>query len=260
VDFIDYIVTDRMVTPPDQAQFFTEKFVYLPHSYQVNDSEQPIAEDTPTRADCGLPQDAFVFCCFNNNYKIEPVMFDVWMRILSRVPGSGLWLLSSSPEPDLSLRREAEARGVAGDRLIFAARQPKTRHLARHRVADLFLDTLYYNAHTTASDALWAGLPLLTCPGRTFASRVGASLLAAIGLPELITPSLEAYERLAVRLATHPGELRRVREKLQANRLSAPLFDTARFARGLEQAYHAMWDIYQSGAQPRQIEVREPQS
>jgi len=260
VDFIDYILTDQVVTPPDQQPFFNERFVYLPHSYQVNDHQQPIPEETPSRSDCGLPKGSFVFCCFNNNYKIEPAVFDVWMRILSQVPDSVLWLLRSSPLAEINLRKEAAARGIVGERLVFAVRQPKAQHLARHRLADLFLDTHYCNAHTTASDALWAGLPLLTCPGQTFASRVSASLLTAVGLPELIAVSLEAYETLALHLATHPDELHRIREKLEANRLTQPLFDTPRFARALEQAYRAMWSLYESGEQPRQIAIQDPQS
>jgi protein O-GlcNAc transferase len=252
---MDYVLCDRVVLPPENARFFTEAPVYLPESYQVNDRWQAIASTGLRRADQGLPDRAVVFCCFNNSYKIEPRVFDLWMRILARVPGSVLWLIQESPGIQRNLRKEAEARGVSGDRLIFAARLPKDRHLERHCLADLFLDTLLFNAHTTASDALWAGLPVLTCSGQTFASRVAASLLKAVGLPELVAKNPGEYERDAVYLALHPGDLDALRRKLQHNRLTWPLFDTVRFARHLEQAYRMMWQAHEAGEPPRAIEV-----
>jgi predicted O-linked N-acetylglucosamine transferase (SPINDLY family) len=196
----------------------------------------------PTRADAGLPDDGFVFCCFNNNYKIAPPVFDVWMRLLRDIRGSVLWLFEDNAEALRNLRQEAERRGVSGERLVFARRVPSAEHLARHALADLFLDTLPYNAHTTASDALWAGLPLVTCTGATFAGRVATSLLHAIGLPELITSDLPAYEARARQLAAEPGELERLRAKLSKNRGTYPLFDTARFTRHLESAFCTMWE------------------
>jgi len=253
--FIDYILVDDFVVPPNQQPFFTEKLVHLPGCYQVNDSTREIAAQTPSRAECGLPESGFVFCCFNNSHKITPEVFEVWMRLLKNVPGSVLWLLGVSPLVPVNLGREAAARGVAPERLVFAPRLPLAEHLARHRLADLFLDTLPYNAHTTASDALWAGCPVLTMAGQTFASRVAGSLLRTIGLPELITTSLQEYEELALRLARDGHLLSELRGRLQANRTASRLFDGRQFARGLEKAYVTMWEIYTSGEEPRPLTV-----
>lgn len=253
--FIDYVIADPVVTPPADQDHYAEKLVLMPQSYMATDDKQAIAEDTPGRADCGLPVEGTVFCGFNQTYKIEPQIFDIWMKILDQTPGSVLWLLDGPAAANL--RAEASARGVDPDRLVFAERQAKDRHLARHRLADLFLDTLVYNAHTTACDALWAGLPVLTCPGETFSSRVAASLLTAIGLPELIAPDPAAYERLALVLAGAPAELERLRQKLAAKRKVAPLFDTARFVRNLEAAFRMMWRLRAAGEVPRLLEVRE---
>ncbi len=200
-EFMDYILVDNYIVPPGRQPFFTEKLVYLPGCYQVNDSRREISGNTPSRQECRLPADGFVFCSFNNSYKITPQMFEVWMRLLKAVPGSVLWLLEGNPFVSANLCREAEARGVAGERVIVAPRLPLSEHLARHRLADLFLDTFPVNAHTTASDALWAGLPVLTLAGETFVSRVAGSLLRTMGLPELIATSLEDYEATARRLA-----------------------------------------------------------
>lgn len=254
-DFIDYIVTDRFISPTGHEPFFSEKLVCLPDCYQVNDRTREIQEHTPTREECGLPDSGFVFCCFNNTYKIIPVVFDIWMRVLTKIPGSVLWLLDANHGVTSNLQREASARGVDPDRLVFAPRVSQDRHLARYRQAGLFLDTLPYNAHVTASEALWAGLPVLTCAGETFASRVAGSLLTAVGLPEMITYSLEDYEARALRLARIPSELTGVRERLAKNRLAMPLFDGVRFTRYLERAYHLMWENYASGKVSRCIEV-----
>jgi predicted O-linked N-acetylglucosamine transferase (SPINDLY family) len=248
--FIDYVVADPIALPMSDQPFFTEKIVQLPDCYQPNDSKREIAARTPTRAECGLPNEGIVFCCFNQSYKITAAMFDIWMKLLRGLPGSVLWLLDSNPAVQPHLVREANARGVAADRLVFAPRLPLAEHLARHRVADLFLDTLPYNAHTTASDALWAGLPVLTCAGNCFAGRVAASLLAAVGLPELVTHSLEDYERLAVRLAREPALLGSIRDKLRVERATALLFDTGRFAANLERAYLRMWELWAAGKPP----------
>lgn len=242
-EFIDYLLADRHVIPPGDAAHYSEKVVYLPEVYMVNDSERVIAPNVSTRADAGLPENGFVFCCFNNSYKIAPSVFDVWMRLLRDIRGSVLWLRNENADARCNLQSEAEHRGVSGERLIFAPPVPQqSEHLARHALADLFLDTLPFNAHTTASDALWAGLPLLTCTGSTFAGRVATSLLHAIGLPELITKDLPAYEARARQLAASPGELARLRERLAKNRRIHPLFDTARFTRHLESAYCTMWE------------------
>ena len=255
--FIDYAIVDRVVAPPAEAPLYSERLVHLPHCYQINDREHPI-DDTPlARGDVGLPDDGFVFCCFNANYKIEPFIFDVWMRILRQVPGSVLWLLQLAPEVADNLRREAAARGVDTGRLVFARTLPKAQHLGRHRLADLFLDTRHISAHTTCSDALWAGLPVLTCPGESFASRVAASLLLAAGLPELVVPDFAQYEARAVALAREPSELRGLRERLQANRLTCPAFDTTRLVRNLERAYRLMWENYELGRPPRPIAVSD---
>ncbi len=253
--YLDYLLADPVVLPADQTRFYTEQPAYLPECYQVNDRWQEIAETGCRRGEHGLPEKGFVFCCFNQIQKLEPVMFAVWMRILGRVPASVLWLYARSEEAQDRLRATADAHGIAGERLIFAGPLPKARHLERHRLADLFLDTRLYNAHTTASDALWAGLPVLTCPGESFPARVAASLLQAVGLPELITGSLEEYEDRAVRLATVPTELAGLRAKLADNRLRAPLFDTERFARHLERAYLSMWERHAQGSLPGPIRV-----
>jgi predicted O-linked N-acetylglucosamine transferase (SPINDLY family) len=253
--YMDYIIADREVLPPDQRTFYSEKVVYLPNCYQANDRDKEIAARLFGRTECGLPEQGFVFCCFNNNYKITPAIFDCWMRILNKVEASVLWLLEDSAAAAANLRREAASRGVDPNRLVFAGRMPLPEHLARHRCADLFLDTLPYNAHTTASDALWAGLPLLTCRGETFAGRVAASLLTNVQLPELITTTLHEYERLAIELANAPARHAAIRQKLVANRLTTPLFDTGLFTGHLEAAYTAMSGRYQAGLAPDHIEV-----
>jgi protein O-GlcNAc transferase len=251
--YIDYIVADRIVIPEDQREFYTEKIAYLPNSYQVNDAKRSIAEKAFTRTELGLPLMGFVFCCFNNNYKITPGVFDCWMRILKQVDGSVLWLLKDNAKVANNLKKEAAARGVNVDRLILATRMPLPDHLARHGLADLFLDTLPCNAHTTASDTLWAGLPVLTCLGETFAGRVAASLLSAISLPELIATTLEAYEQTAIDLAMYPGQLASIKRKLAENRLTTPLFDTKLFTKHIEAAYTAMHERHQAGLPPDHI-------
>jgi protein O-GlcNAc transferase len=254
-DYVDYILADRYVIPEDQHAYYSEKIACLPDSYQPNDSKRRISERTPTRAEAGLPETGFVFCSFNSNSKITPPMFGIWMRLLRQVEGSVLWLLADNAAAVRNLRREAERRGVAPDRLVFAPRMRLEDHLARHRLADLFLDTLPYNAHTTASDALWAGLPILTCLGSSFAGRVAASLLNAVGLPELITDTLDGYEALALKLARDRDSLMAIRAKLAQNRATAPLFDTDRFRRHIESAYETMWERYQRGEPPASFAV-----
>ena len=252
--YIDYILADRVVIPESHLPFYTEQVVYLPNSYQCNDVARPITEP-PTRAETGLPEAGFVFCCFNNNFKIAPEIFTVWMRLLHEVPHSVLWLLEDNSDSMRNLRREAGVRGVAPDRLIFADRIGASDHLARHRLADLFLDTQPYGAHTTASDALRAGLPVLTVEGPTFAARVAASLLHAEGVPELVTPSLKAYEEAALALARDPALLGALKEKLARNRQTYPLFDTERFTRNLESAYAIMWERSRRGEPPRSFSL-----
>lgn len=254
-EYIDYILADRVVIPEEHQRYYMEKVVYLPDCYQVNDAKRQISKLTPTRTEVGLPEKGFVFCSFNNSYKITQEMFDVWMRLLRNVEGSVLWLLRSNAMVAQNLRREARIRGIAPERLVFARRVKLAEYLARYRLADLFLDTLPYNAGTTASDALWAGLPILTCVGQTFVGRMAASLLHSIGLPELITQSMQEYEALAIRLATNPALLKEAKHKLERNRLATPLFDTERFTRHIEAAYATMWSLYQHGEQPRSFTV-----
>jgi protein O-GlcNAc transferase len=256
-EYIDYLIADKTLVAEPQRDFYAEKIATLPDSYQANHyrDERFALGDAGTRADAGLPEGAFVFCCFNNNYKITPDAFDLWMRILKQSELSVLWLLEDNATAAASLRREAAARAVDPARLVFAPRLPLREHLARHRLADLFLDTVPYNAHTTAADALWAGLPVLTRLGETFASRVAASLLRAIDLPELVAATPQAYEALAVELATDPEKLSAIKDKLARNRLTAPLFDTARFTRHLEAAYAAMAVRDQEGLAPEHIDV-----
>jgi predicted O-linked N-acetylglucosamine transferase (SPINDLY family) len=253
--YIDYLIADRTLIPEASRRWYDEKVVYLPHSYMPNDSTRHIADRVFTRAEVGLPDDAFVFCCFNNNYKLTPDVFDIWMRLLLRIGNGVLWLLEGSATASANLCREAERRGVSPRRLVFAPRIEVAEHLARHRCADLFLDTFHYNAHTTTSDALWAGLPVLTCPGEAFASRVAASLLGAVGLPELIARNRDAYEAMALDLATHPERRAAIRQKLAANRTTQPLFDTARYARDLEQAYRQMVERRRAGLPPEHIVI-----
>jgi protein O-GlcNAc transferase len=257
-DFVDYILVDPIVAPPADQPYFTEKLVQLPFTYQCNDNLRPIAAETPTRAAYRLPAHGFVFCCFNNSYKITPEIFDIWMRLLRAVPGSVLWTLIMPALARDNLMREAAARGVEPRRIVMANGEPLAQHLARHRLADLFLDTLPYNAHTTASDALWAGLPLVTCIGNTFPGRVAASLLHAVGLPELATASLAEYEALALRLARDPGLLAGFRERLARNRLTYPLFDTARSARAIEWAFREMHRRHAAGLPPAPFAVPDP--
>ena len=254
-DFADYIIGDEIVTTADQQPFYAERLVRMPHSYQVNDRKRSIASAKPSRRDCGLPDQGFVFCCFNNTFKMTPVVFACWMRLLSQLPGSVLWLFQANDHVAARLKAEAAKQGVDPARLIFAPRRDLPDHLARHDCADLFLDTLPYNAHTTASDALWAGLPVLTCLGHTFAGRVAASLLSAVGLPELITHSLAEYEALALELARDPIRLAGIRQNLRENRHGAPLFDSPGFTRHLETAYTRMWETWQAGRPPEGFAV-----
>jgi protein O-GlcNAc transferase len=254
-DWMDYIIADAALVDDDEHAFFSEKLVYLPDTYQPNDRRRPISSRRYTRGEMGLPDDGFIYCCFNATYKITPFVFDVWMRALRDVDGSVLWLLESNAAVEENLKREAERRGVGRERLVFARAMPLSEHLSRLQLADLFLDTLPYNAHTTASDALWSGVPVLTCRGSAFAGRVADSLLRAIGLEELVTPSLAEYAKLAVAIAKDADALANFKSKLQRNRESHPLFDTPRYARSLEAAYAEMWRRHQRGEGPASFRV-----
>lgn len=254
---IDYIIADRFLIPEADHKYYDEKVVWMPHTYQANDAKREISERVFTRRDVGLPEDGFVFCCFNNNYKITPEIFTVWMRLLSKVPDSVLWLLQDNEAAAANLRREAEARGVAAARLIFATRIAPAEHFARQHLADLFLDTSPYSAHTTGSDALFAGLPLISLYGPTFPARVAVSLLHAAGMSELATDSLESYEAKALFLAKDREALKAVRARLAENRESTPLFNTALFTRHLENAYRQMMVLHGSGEAPRAFAVED---
>ncbi len=256
-EYVDYLIADETLIPKESRQHYTEKIVSLPDSYQVNDTRRVIAEKVFFREELGLPATGFVFCCLNSSFKITPSTFDGWMRILRQVTGSVLWLLEDNAVAAGNLRREAVQRGIEVERVIFAKRTPVAEHLARHRVADLFLDTLPYNAHTTASDALWTGLPVLTCIGESFASRVAASLLNAIHLPELITSSQAEYEAVAINLATNPEQLAQLKLKLQQNRLTTPLFATQRYTRNLEAAYAVMYERHHADLPPENLYVMQ---
>lgn len=255
--YIDYILADRWIVPEENRPYFSEKIVYLPDTYQVNDDRRSVAAHAPARAALGLPERGFVFCSFNRSNKITPLIFDLWMRLLAAVPGSVLWLLASGAAATENLRHEARRRGVTPERLVFAPPVPQADHIARLRCADLFLDTAPYNAHTSASDALLVGLPVLTCPGKSFPSRVAASLLHAVGLPELIAPTFDDYRALALQLATDPAALAALKARLVANGKTAPLFDTDRFRRHIEAAYVAMHRRAGQGLPPEAFTVEE---
>ena len=251
--YMDYIVADRTVVTAQTETHFSEKIIYLPDTHQVNDRRRRIADKTFTREELVLPRSGFVFCCFNTSYKILPATFAGWMRILDSVPGSVLFLYARHEAARANLRAQARRHGVDPQRLVFGERMELPEYLARYRTADLFLDTLPYNAGTTASDALWAGLPVLTLSGEAYVSRTAASLLTAVGAPELITSTQQEYELLAIELALNPQRLREIRTKIQNNRLTSPLFDTARLARNLEAAYTIVHDRYLAGLPPDHV-------
>jgi predicted O-linked N-acetylglucosamine transferase (SPINDLY family) len=253
---MDYIIADHVLITPETRAAYSENVVYMPHTYQVN-SRRPDSSRTFSRQELGLPETGFVFCCFNNTHKITPDVFDVWMRLLRRVDGSILWLLKGTGAAIDNLRSEAEKRGVAGGRLVFAGVMDLADHLARYRMADLFVDTFHYGAHTTASDAVWAGLPVLTKAGATFASRVAASILTTAGMADLVTRSADAYEQLAITLATSPDKLADLKQTLVRNRTNAALFDTRRFAANLEQAYLSMWKRHEARLPPADLAVTD---
>jgi predicted O-linked N-acetylglucosamine transferase (SPINDLY family) len=252
VDFIDYIIADRIVLPFDRQPCYGENIVHLPVSFMVSDCKRGIAAAAPTRGEAGLPDNGIVFCCFNNHAKIAAPVFAAWMRLLHAVDASVVWLSHASDTVVRNLRAAAAAHGIDPARLVFAPRTAHLAdHLARHRLADMFLDTLPYNAHATASDALWAGLPVVTCLGNSLAGRVAASLLEAVGLADLVTPDLSQYEALALRLARDRAALADVKARLGRNLATSPLFDTDRFRRHIEAAYATMWERRQRGERPR---------
>lgn len=254
-DFYNYLIADKTVVPQGHLQYFSENIVYMPDCYQVNNNEQPISATVFSRKDAGLPEDVVVYCSFNTEYKVEPVMFSCWMDILKKVPKSVLWLLSSGDEVINNLSKEAEARGVDNSRLVFAKLMAKDEHLKRSQLADIALDTRIVNGHTTTSDALWAGLPVITMPGNHFSSRVSASILKAAGLPELVVANLEEYKKLAVELGLNKDKLKKIKIKVEENRKTESLFNTKLFAANIEKAYTIMWDRFKNDMPHDLIEV-----
>jgi predicted O-linked N-acetylglucosamine transferase (SPINDLY family) len=254
-EYFDYIIADKILIPKANEQFFTEKIAFLPHTYQPNDRKKVISQKQFTRTELGLPENGFIYCCFNNNYKITPKTLDSWCRILKSVPGSILWLLEDNQVAAPNLCNEVQKRGVDPVRLFFAPRMNSSDHLARHQLADLFIDTVPYNAHTTASDALWTGLPILTLLGDTFAGRVAGSLLNAIGLNELIANTQNEYETLAIDLGNNRDKLKSIKQKLISNRLTTPLFDIEIYTRNIEKAYQVMHQKHGDKQAPESFEV-----
>jgi predicted O-linked N-acetylglucosamine transferase (SPINDLY family) len=254
-NYLDYIIADKILIPKESQKYYSEKIAYLPDTYQANDSTKKISDKIFTREELGLPKDGFVFCCFNNDYKITPQVFDVWMRLLKKVENSVLWILSEDVNTSKNLKNEATIRGVDFNRIVFAKRIKMNEHLARQKVADLFIDTFPYTGHTTTSDALWVGLPVLTRIGKSFASRVSASLLNAMGLSVLVTSSEKEYEDLAIELATNSPKLKEIKNKLKNNRNTKPLFNTQNFARNIEKAYSLMYEGYLKKLPIKNIEI-----
>jgi predicted O-linked N-acetylglucosamine transferase (SPINDLY family) len=254
--FIQYILADRVVIPPEHQPYYSEKVIYLPDCYLVNDPDPPVNQYAMGRDKCGLPERAVVLCSFNAEYKIDPHLFDIWMKIMRAIPHSVLWLFGRTPEVRENMRRAAVSCGVDPGRLIFAVTLSKEQHLARMKLADLALDTFMVNGHTTTIDAVWSGVPVITCQGTHFASRVTSSILQAVGMPELVTRHPEDYQRLAIELASEPDALASVKEKLARNRFVYPLFDCTRFARNIEASFERMWQIYLSGRQPEAFAVK----
>jgi predicted O-linked N-acetylglucosamine transferase (SPINDLY family) len=250
--YYDYLIADKAIIPTEEQASYSEKIIYLP-SYQANDSQRKISEKIFTRKELGLPEVGFIYCCFNNSYKITPSIFDSWAKILFNVESSVLFLYADNEEVKKNLTNEIQARGIASDRIIFAGHVAREDYLARYRVADLFLDTSPYNAGTTASDALWAGLPVLTFLGRSFSARMCASILNAIGLPELTANSQQEYEELAINIGRNPNRIIELKKKLAVNRLNKPLFDTRLFTKNLELAYEKVHGRYQAGLSPEHI-------
>jgi predicted O-linked N-acetylglucosamine transferase (SPINDLY family) len=254
--FMDYIIADPTVVPDRLKQYYQEKIIYLPHSYMPTDNTREISTKPMTRQEMGLPEDGFVFCCFNNNHKISPREFDIWMRLLHKIKGSVLWLKEPNQWAKSNLQKEAKQRGIDPSRLVFAENVTKEDHLARHKLADLFLDTFNFNAHSTACDALWAGLPLITKKGEQFGARNAASFLNAIGLPELIVKTEKDYEALALELATNKPLLTSITEKLAKNKMTTPLFDTETYTQNLEKAFEKAYTHYYKDVSPEDIWIR----
>jgi protein O-GlcNAc transferase len=253
--FMDYLISDRFVVPESMQPQYAERIAYLPECFQANDDRRPRGFDRLSRADVGLPDQSVVLCSFNGSFKLNPLLFDTWCRILRENPSTVLWVLADTPSAQENLKREAAARGVHSDRLVFAGRMSYEDYMSRMRLADLFLDTFPFNGGTTTSDALWMGVPVLTCTGESFASRMAGSLLTVLGLPELVTSDLPAYERRAIELIESPSRLAELRARLGESLVASPLYKAERFCRHLERAYRTMWERHESGLPPESFSV-----
>ena len=256
-EYIDYIIADKNLIPENNYKFYSEKIIFMPHHYQVQNDELKVSKTVPTKKDLGLPKDHFVFCAINNTYKISPDIFDIWMRLLKKVEKSVLWLLDSSPASKKNLLNEAKARGIKKNRLVFAKREINEKYLGQLKYADIYLDTFIYNAGATASNALWIGIPVITKMGKSYTARMASSLLKSIDLPELITTSPEDYEKLALELATNPEKLKNIKKKLEINRITKPLFDTEKFTRHFENGLEQVFKNYMDENKPQNIFVKE---
>jgi predicted O-linked N-acetylglucosamine transferase (SPINDLY family) len=250
---IDYLIADSILIPKNSRSYYSEKIIYLPNCYQANDTKRKISDEIFTREQLGLPAKEFIFCCFNNNWKITPETFDLWAQILRLVDNSILWLFEDNSLAASNIRTEAKNRGLHPDRIVFAKFMNHASHLARYKAADLFLDTFPYNAHTTASDALWAGTPVLTLEGKSFSGRVAASLLTNVRLPELITQSTDEYVSRAIELANNRQKLISIKRVLHENRSTSPLFNILRFVKDIESSYQKIYHRYHSGLPPDHI-------
>jgi predicted O-linked N-acetylglucosamine transferase (SPINDLY family) len=257
VHFMDYIIADPVTIPDENRNFYSEKIIYMPHTYQANDNKRKIAKTNSKRADFNLPDKGFVFCCFNQIYKISPKEFNIWMRILRNVNNSVLWLIKSNKLVEQNFSKEAKRQGIDPSRIVFAEKLSHSEHLARHKHADLFIDTFNYNAHTTASDALWCGLPIVTKQGKQFSARVASSLLTACGLPELITKNEQEYEELIYELATNPKSLKTISLKLSENKKNKPLFNTKQYTNNFENGLQKAYDLYFNGERPKNIFLKD---
>jgi len=254
-DYFDYIIADPILIPKNQKQFYSEKIIYMPHSYQPNDNKLEVPELNTSRSDHGLPEKGIVFCCFNQNYKIGINEFNIWMKVLKKIDKSVLWLIESNKWARQNIFKQAELNNVSSSQIIFAKKLSHPKHLERHKHADLFLDTFNYNAHTTASDALWAGLPVITKQGNQFAARVASSLLSALDLNELVTQTEYEYEKMIIDYASQPIKLKEIREKININKNSKPLFDTLQYTRDFELGLSKAHELFLNGERPRDIVI-----
>ena len=255
-DFIDYIFADKILIPKENQKYYSEKIIYLPNTWLPRDYTQKISDKIFTRKELNLPKEGFIFCSFNQSYKITPGVFDIWMRLLKKIKGSVLWLLEDNQTANLNLKKEASKRGIDSNRIIFGKKMPPEEHFARLKIADLWIDVFPYTAQSSCADALWSGLPVLTRKGKSFTSRGASSILNAIGLNELITDTEKKYEEMATRLAQNPKFFKEIKNKLKKNRLTKPLFDTKLYAKNIESAYTKIYERYYSNLSTKNFEIK----